>query len=182
MKSRWLALAIIFASFLQFTINWFDIFPTFGSLVSEMHLALPQLGVVVGMFIAGYGLVHIPGGMLAEAFGMRFAMLFGIAVETLGTVTSAAAHGYEVLLIGRFLCGVGGSVYFGSAVGLTTAWFRNHELARASGMITGVAFTVGAALGLYVWTHVVTALGWREALMLGALVGAATFAALVFVF
>src|SRR5471032_905201 len=132
MKNRCLALAIIFVSFLQFTLNWFNIVPTFGSLVSEMHLTLAQLGVAIGMFIAGYGLAHIPGGMLAEAFGMRFAMLFGIAVETLGTAISAAAHHYDVLLIGRFICGVGGSVYIGSAIGLTTAWFRDHELATAN--------------------------------------------------
>jgi ACS family D-galactonate transporter-like MFS transporter len=182
MKNRWLALAIIFVSFLQFTLNWFNIVPTFGSLVSEMHLTLAQLGVAIGMFIAGYGLAHIPGGMLAEAFGMRFAMLFGIAVETLGTAISAAAHHYDVLLIGRFICGVGGSVYIGSAIGLTTAWFRDHELATANGLITGVAFTVGAALGLYVWTIIVGALGWREALVAGALVGAVTFVALALVF
>ena len=182
MKSRWLALAIIFASFIQFTLNWFNVVPTFGSLISEMHLTLPQIGVVIGMFIAGYGVAHIPGGMLAEAFGMRFAMLSGIAVETLGTVISAAAHRYDALLIGRFICGVGGSVYIGSAIGLTTAWFRDHELATANGLITGVAFTVGAALGLYVWTPVVAALGWREALMTGALLGAVTFVALLFLF
>jgi predicted MFS family arabinose efflux permease len=182
MKNRWLALAIIFVSFLQFTLNWFNIVPTFASLVSEMHLSLAQLGVAIGMFIAGYGLAHIPGGMLAEAFGMRFGMLFGIAVETLGTAISAAAHHYDVLLVGRFICGVGGSVYIGSAIGLTTAWFRDHELATANGLITGVAFTIGAALGLYVWTIIVAALGWREALAAGALVGAVTFVALALVF
>jgi MFS family permease len=182
MKGRWSALAIIFVSFLQFTLNWFNIVPTFGGLTSELHLALPQLGVVIGMFIAGYGLAHIPGGMLAEAFGMRFAMLFGIAVETLGTFISAQAHSYDMLLIGRFVCGVGGSVYIGSAIGLTAAWFRNDELATANGLITGVAFTIGAALGLYVWSAVVAALGWREALLIGALLGAVTFVALALLF
>ncbi|WP_157915176.1 MFS transporter [Paraburkholderia acidicola] len=182
MNSRWVALAIIFVSFLQFTLNWFNLVPAFGGLIADLHLSLPQVGVVIGMFIAGYGLAHIPGGMLAEAYGMRFAMLFGIAVETAGTVLSAAAHSYDVLLVGRFICGVGGSVYIGSAIGLTTAWFRDHELATANGLITGVAFTVGASLGLYLWTDIVAALGWRAALLLGATVGAITFVALLWLF
>ncbi|MEQ5842384.1 MFS transporter [Paraburkholderia acidicola] len=182
MKSRWVALAIIFVSFLQFTLNWFNLVPAFGGLIADLHLSLPQVGVVIGMFIAGYGLAHIPGGMLAEAYGMRFAMLFGIAVETAGTALSAAAHSYDVLLVGRFICGVGGSVYIGSAIGLTTAWFRDHELATANGLITGVAFTVGASLGLYLWTDIVAALGWRAALLLGAAAGAITFIALLWLF
>lgn len=182
MNSRWVALAIIFVSFLQFTLNWFNIVPAFGGLIADLHLSLPQVGVVIGMFIAGYGLAHIPGGMLAEAFGMRFAMLFGIAVETIGTVLSAVAHRYDVLLVARFICGVGGSVYIGSAIGLTAAWFRDHELATANGLVTGVAFTVGASLGLYLWTDIVAALGWRAALLFGAAAGAITFAALLWVF
>jgi len=182
MKNRWLALIIIFFSFLQFTLNWFNIVPAFGGLVSDMHLALPQLGMVVGIFIAGYGVAHIPGGVLAEVFGLRFAILFGVVVETLGTLISAHASSLDILLIGRFVCGVGGSIYLGSAIGLTAAWFRDHELATANGLITGVAFTAGAALGLYLWEGVVAASGWRDALMLGAIVGAATFAALIFVF
>jgi len=182
MNNRWLALLIIFFSFLQFTLNWFNIVPAFGAIVADMHLALPQLGVIVGTFIAGYGVAHIPGGVLAEVFGLRFALLLGVAVETLGTLISARAPGLDILLIGRFVCGAGGSIYLGSAIGLTTAWFRDHELATANGAITGVAFTAGAALGLYLWDGIVAAFGWRDALMLGAVVGAATFVALLFLF
>ncbi|HEX7816434.1 MFS transporter [Dyella sp.] len=182
MNNRWLALSIIFLSFLQFTLNWFNVIPTFGHLTTDLHLSLPQLGSVVGFFIAGYGIAHIPGGMLAEAYGMRWAMLFGIAVETVGSVWSSQAHSLTALLIGRFICGVGGSIYIGSAIGLTTAWFRDHQLVTANGLITGVAFTVGAAAGLYGWSGIVAAFGWRMALLMGAAVGALTFVALWFVF
>lgn len=182
MNNRWLALTIIFLSFLQFTLNWFNVIPTFGHLTIDLHLTLPQLGSVVGFFIAGYGIAHIPGGMLAEAYGMRFAMLVGIAVETIGTVLSSQAHSLTALLAARFICGVGGSVYIGSAIGLTVAWFRDHQLVTANGLITGVAFTVGAAAGLFGWADIVDAMGWRNALLVGAAVGAVTFLALLFVF
>jgi predicted MFS family arabinose efflux permease len=99
-----------------------------------------------------------------------------------GHLISARASSLDILLIGRFVCGAGGSIYLGSAIGLTTAWFRDHELATANGLITGVAFTAGAALGLYVWDAIAAASSWRNALMLGAAVGAATFVVLLFVF
>jgi predicted MFS family arabinose efflux permease len=182
MKNRWIALTIIFVSFLQFTLNWFSIVPTFGPLIGTMHLALPQLGLIISAFIAGYGLAHIPGGLLAEAYGMRFALLLGIFVEAAGAVISGASPDYSVLLLGRFIAGIGGSIYIGSAIGLTTAWFRERELVTATGMITGVAFTVGAVIGLFGWTPVVAQLGWRDALFAGAAVSLATFVMMLAVF
>jgi MFS family permease len=104
-KNRWTALAVIFLSFIQFTLNWFNVVPTFSSLAAEMHLTLAQIGVVVGLFIAGYGLAHIPGGMIAEAFGMRFAMLLGIAVETIGiTKALRARHRHEGIQTRQIAC------------------------------------------------------------------------------
>ena len=173
MRNRWIALAIIFVSFLQFTLNWFCIIPGFGGIVRDMGLSFPQVGAIVGMFIAGYGLAHIPGGWLAERYGLRRVLLLGIAVESLGAALSGWAPSFDLLLVARFVCGVGGSIYLGSAVGLTTAWFRGRELATANAIITGVAFTVGAAIGLFVWGSLIAALGWRDALLVGAGVGAA---------
>ena len=173
--NRWLALAIIFMSFIQFTLNWFCIIPAFGGILADLRLSFAQVGGIVGMFIAGYGIAHVPGGWIAERYGMRAAMLLGIALESTGACLSAWAPSHGLLLAGRFVCGVGGSVYLGSALGLTAAWFRDRELAMANGLITGVAFTVGAATGLFGWGSIVAALGWRAALLVGAAVGLLTF-------
>ncbi|MDO5604195.1 MAG: MFS transporter [Paracoccus sp. (in: a-proteobacteria)] len=180
--NRWIALAIISVSFLHCTLAWFSIVPTFGPLMEEMGLGYPELGLLVGIFVAGYGLAHIPAGMLSEAFGMRFAMLTGIAVLGLGTVLAANTSSYQVLLGARFVSGVGASIYVGAALGLVVAWFRGHELGTANGIVSGVAFTVGAWLGLYVWIDVVAAYGWRGALMAAAGVAGATFVLLLLVF
>ncbi len=176
MTNRWVALAIIFVSFIQFTLNWFCIIPAFGSIIGEMGLSFAQVGVIVGTFIAGYGIAHIPGGWIAERYGLRTAILLGIALETAGAALSGWAPSYQALLAGRLLCGVGGSIYIGSAVGLTAAWFHDRELATANGLITGVAFTVGAAVGLFGWGPIVAWAGWRTALLAGAAVGLATLA------
>ncbi|WP_264214334.1 MFS transporter [Leisingera thetidis] len=180
--NRWTALTIISVSFLQCTLNWFGIVPAFGSLMTEMGLGYPELGLLVGIFVAGYGIAHIPAGLISEAFGMRFAMVAGIAVLTLGTVLAAVTSSYQILLVARFISGVGASIYVGAALGLTAAWFRGHELGTAYGIVSGVAFTLGALLGLYVWIDVVAALGWRGALLAAAGVAAATFLLLLIIF
>ncbi len=177
--NRWLALAIIFASFLPFTLNWFAIIPMFPALIRDMGLSPLQIGGVVSAFVAGYGIAHVPGGMLAERLGLRAAILLGIAVEGIGVVLTATAHGYGTLLLGRLVCGVGGSIYIGSAVGLTTAWFRDRELATANGLTTGVAFSIGAAIGLFGWGLLEAAVGWRSAILAGAAVSLAALLLMV---
>lgn len=179
MERRWLALAIIFVSFLQFTLNWFCIVPAFGGIVTDMKITFAEVGLIVGMFIAGYGLAHIPGGWISERYGMRTAVLLGIAIETAGAAMSGWAPSFTILLAGRFLCGVGGSIYLGSAIGLTAAWFRGRELATANGLITGVAFTVGAAIGLFGWGPIVASLGWRDGLLIGSGIGLATLIVMI---
>ena len=179
MEKRWVALSIIFLSFLQFTLNWFCIIPAFGGIVGDMKITFAEVGVIVGMFIAGYGLAHIPGGWIAERYGMRVALLLGIGLETVGAAVSAWSPSFSVLLLGRFLCGIGGSIYLGSAIGLTAAWFRGRELATANGLITGVAFTVGAAIGLFGWGPIVAAIGWQNGLWVGAAIGLVTFLVMI---
>ena len=145
-----------------------------------MHIGLQEIGLIVGAFIAGYGVAHIPGGMLAQAKGMKFTLLCGILLEAIGAAWSARAHDLHVLLLARFICGIGGSIYISCAIGLTTAWFREKELVTAIGLVTGVAFTIGAAAGLFGWEILVVSLGWRAALLWGSAVSVATFVAMLF--
>jgi MFS family permease len=103
---RWIALAILFISFLQFTLNWFSVIPAFPAMTGELALDLPQIALVVSAFMAGYGITHIPGGLLAGAFGIRAALLLGIALETIGAGLTAAAPNYETLVLARGLSAI----------------------------------------------------------------------------
>jgi predicted MFS family arabinose efflux permease len=182
MTNRWTALAVIFVAFLQFTMNWFAVIPALPHIAGEVGLSPVQLGSLVGAFVAGYGIAHVPAGMFAERFGLRAGLIAGAIVETGGAVLTAAGHDYGMLFLSRIVCGVGGSLFIGSAVGLTTAWFRNQELALANGLITGVAFSVGAAIGLWGLGTAIESVGWRTALSIGAAIGGATVLLLAIAF
>jgi MFS family permease len=179
MKNRWCALALIFIAFFQFPFNWFSVVPAFGGIANELHITFTQVGMIAGMFIAGYGIAHIPSGWFAERYGMKAAMIFGVVVETIGTAVTASAANYEIILVGRVLCGIGASMTMGSAVGLVAAWFRGKELATANGIIQGVGFTVAAAAGLYGWSLIIELLGWRQGLLVATGVGVTTLAFLI---
>lgn len=172
---RWWMLLILSLGFVAFTLNWFDVAAAFPALGQQFQLQIPQLALLISLFIAGYGIFHIPTGFLTYRFGLRNVLLAGLLIEALGAIASAFAPSYAWLGILRIITGIGGSLFVGCGFSLVTSWFRGRELALAMGIATGGAFTLGVALGLFVWVSVVQASGWSIVLAIGGAIGLLAF-------
>src|SRR5215469_13051645 len=57
---RWWMLLILSLGFVELTLNWLDISAAFPALSQQFHLQIPQVAVLISLFVAGYGLFHIP--------------------------------------------------------------------------------------------------------------------------
>ncbi|WP_169807836.1 MFS transporter [Actinomadura hibisca] len=165
-RHKWPMLAIVSAGFLMMTMNWFAIAPGFGQISDEFGLEIPQVALLISVFVIGYGVFHIPGGFVATRWGMRAVLALGLAVEGLAAVVSALAPDYWTLMAVRVVAGIGASVFAAIGVAAVSVWFQHRHHALALG-VTSACFAVGSALGLYVWDPVTGALGWRGALALG---------------
>lgn len=174
LAARWRMLTIVSLGFLSLTLNWFNIAPAFPLIAGELDVDLPRLALLISLFLAGYGLAHIPGGLLATRLGMRITLVLGVLLEGVAGVLSGLADDYPTLAVCRVLAGIGGSIFIAVAFGAVTVWFEGRELTLALGISGGAAFSVGAAIGLYLWTFVQAALGWHLALVLGGAVGIGT--------
>lgn len=67
-------------------------------------------GIILSSFYYGYIVTHLPGGMLAERFGGKYSLGFGVlstAVFTLLTPWTVSAGGATGLIILRVLEGLG---------------------------------------------------------------------------
>ena len=73
-------------------------------------VGLPSLSYLISLFIVGYGLAHIPGGMLATAIGMKRTLVIGLTVQGAAGVMSGLSYSYLELEWFRLLSGIGGSV------------------------------------------------------------------------
>ncbi|QHE93226.1 MFS transporter [Pandoraea fibrosis] len=173
MDKRWKVLWVLCLCVFQFTLNWFCVVPAFPSIAREWGLSIPAVAGLIAAFVGGYGVFHLPAGWLSAHIGMRRALFVGIAIEALGTMASASTDSYATAIALRAVAGAGGACCLGAAVGLVSAWFRERELSLAIGMTTGVAFAVGAATGLFLWSYVIGAFGWRVAFVASGLVGLA---------
>jgi MFS transporter, ACS family, D-galactonate transporter len=163
---RWGMLAVISLGVMALTLNWFDVATAFPLIGADFHAGLGSLSLLISLYIVGYGLSHIPGGMLATRIGMKRTIILGLAVQGTAGVMSGLSVNYPELALFRVISGIGGAVFVAVGMAAMTIWFRNHEVTLALGITGGAAFSAGAAIALYVWIFVQRATGWHTSLVL----------------
>ena len=168
-RTPWLMLALISAGFIVLTLNWFDLATAFPEIGATFNIGLGELGNLVSLFIIGYAIAHIPGGMVATAIGMKRAMAMGLAVQGVAGILSGLATSYTALAWFRVISGVGGSIFIAVAFGAVIAWFHGGRVTLALGVAGGAAFSAGAAFALYVWVYLQRATSWQTSLIIAGI-------------
>lgn len=165
-QTRWAMLTIISLGFIMLTLNWFNVATAFPFIGEQFSVGLGPLSLLISLFIIGYGIAHVPGGMLATKIGMKRTLVIGLAVQGVAGVLSGIAPNYSLLAVFRILSGIGGSVFIAVAFAAVIVWFEGAEVTLALGISGGAAFSAGAAFALYIWLHLQDAVGWRWSLVL----------------
>jgi ACS family D-galactonate transporter-like MFS transporter len=169
LSTRWVMLAVIALGFIAMTFNWFVLPTTFAGISSAYGAELPQLALLISGFVIGYGAMHIPAGFIAARYGIRLALVGGLALEGIFTTLAGVVDSYPMLLGLRVLAGLAASVYAGIGIAAVSVWFRDHEHGVALGVVSA-SFSAGVAAGLYLWVPVERSVGWNKALILAGLV------------
>ncbi len=161
---RWRMLAIICLGFFALTLNWFDAAAAFGPIAAEFHSSLSDLTLLASLFFVGYGIAHVPGGMLATRIGMKKALVIGLVIQGIAGVMSGLSYSYNELAVFRVVSGLGGSIFIAVAFGAVMVWFKDRDVTVALGVSGGAAFSGGAAIALFIWVYLQNGIGWHGAL------------------
>ncbi|RWR79434.1 putative anion transporter 3, chloroplastic [Cinnamomum micranthum f. kanehirae] len=118
------------------------------------------LGIVQSSFLWGYTFSSILGGVLADRYGGKRVMAWGVAVWSLATLLTpwAADHSTGMLLAARALFGLAEGVALPSMNTLLSRWFPSHERASAVG-ISMAGFHLGNVMSLLATPLVISRLG-----------------------
>src|ERR1700689_442661 len=127
-------LAIVSLGVVALPLNWFDIATAFPPIGAEFKVGLGSLSFLISLYIVGYGLTHIPGGMLATAIGMKRTLVLGLLVQGLAGIMSGLSHSYAELAFFRVVSGVGGSVFIAVGTAAVVVWFREKDVTLALGI------------------------------------------------
>ena len=135
----------------------FDLFvPSFPELQSQFSLSAFWVETLLSVNFAGYCLSLFFVGGLADLYGRKPIILVGLMTFIIGSVLCLWAVSYQILLIGRFLQGVGiaapailSFLIIADAYPLKKQQFLFAILNGLSNFSTGAAPVVGSYITLY---------------------------------
>ena len=102
-KVAWLIFAISFVSYMD-RVNLSVATPV---IMKEFGFTKIDMGLIQSFFFAGYALMQVPGGMLAEKFGHRFTGSIACGWWSVFTALTAVASGKYTFAIVRLMFGLG---------------------------------------------------------------------------
>jgi cyanate permease len=119
------------------------------TMMADLGISLEQAGFLVALVPLALVMLCIPGGLFADRFGVRPAVLIGGLIMGVFGLLRGFATNFLTLATTMFLCGVGYSIAYPNLPKVTGLWFQHKEYALASGvMFTGMEVGIASSLML----------------------------------
>lgn len=139
--------------------------------VSGLNVAQPQLATtfdasqgevlwMINVYTLTLAALLLPLGALGDRRGRKPVFVAGLVVFGVANVAAAVAPVIEIMLLARFLSGVGAALIMPVTLSVITSSFPSAERSRAIGMWTAVAGG-GGILGMYLSALLVDVASWR---------------------
>ncbi len=177
--NKWLVLAVVGVGGFMAALNSASLIIILPTLQHDLHTSLINiLWVLLGYALAS-AILLLTVGRMADLWGNKRIYLWGYAIFGVGSVLSAAAVNVQMLIVARFIQGVGGAMLTANTSAIITHTFPQRELGRALG-ITAMAYAVGTTLGPIVGGLLTDALNWRWAFWVNVPIAVLGFALAVF--
>ena len=133
---------------------------------ADWGLTPAQLAPLFGSGLFGLMVGAFAIGPLADRHGRKAVLIFSVAFFGAASLASAFSPNLTVLILLRFLTGLGLGAALPNAITLTSEYCPEG---RRSSLVTlmNCGFTVGSALGGVVASQIVADFGWQSVLIVG---------------
>ena len=152
--------------------------PALPTLGGDLAASQQQVAVTVTAFLVGLAFGQVQAGALSDTYGRRRPLLAGLLVYTLATLACALAPTIQVLIVARFLQGLGGAAGMAISNAAVTDYVRGREAARLMSrlaMIGGVAPIIAPLAG----GQLLRVMSWRGLFIVLTAIGLALFLAVL---
>ncbi len=130
-------------------------------IMKEFGTTAEVIGMIGAMYSWAYMLMQLPAGMLADSIGPRYTAATGMLVTFLGSLIFAYAPTVHMVMLGRFIIGIGVSVIFISTLRIQASWFLPSEFTRMSGLTVFMG-KIGALIAETPLVVMIEKYGWRN--------------------
>ncbi|MBM7417370.1 MULTISPECIES: nitrate/nitrite transporter [Nocardiaceae] len=167
-NNRWINLSVAYLALVGAFLPYVGWSPSLSSISEDLGLSYSQAGGISSITGLVAGAMILIGGVIASRWGCKNVILAGLAAGLLGQAVFAAAGGFGLVVVARVLAGVSVGFLWVATYTMAVNWFRNtRKTGRAVGIMLS-ADGMGAVLGLFAFSAVLAAFGWRMGLAVQA--------------
>jgi EmrB/QacA subfamily drug resistance transporter len=173
---RWIALVVLCVGMLMIVLDVTVVNVALPSIQSDLHFSQSSLAWVINAYLIAFGGLLLLAGRFGDLLGRRRVFLAGLAVFTGASLACGVAQTQEVLVVARFVQGVGGAMTSAVILGMIVTMFRDpREQAKALGVYSFVA-SAGGSIGLLAGGVLTQAINWHWIFFINVPIGIATAA------
>jgi EmrB/QacA subfamily drug resistance transporter len=131
------------------------------SIQHDLHFSQSSLAWVVNAYLIAFGGLLLLVGRLGDLIGRKRIFLAGLALFTLASILCGLAQSQAVLVVARFVQGVGGAMTSAVILGMIVSMFpKPSDQAKAIGVYSFVA-AAGGGVGLLAGGIITQAINWH---------------------
>jgi len=175
-RSRWIALVVLCTGMLMIILDQTIVNVALPAIQADLGFTQAGLAWVINAYLIAFGGLLLLAGRLGDLIGRKRVFLIGLTAFTLASLLCGASGTPEMLVIARFIQGVGGAMATAVTLGMIVTMFpKPAEQARAIGVFSFVA-AAGASIGLLTGGVLTQALNWHWIFLVNLPIGIAALA------
>jgi EmrB/QacA subfamily drug resistance transporter len=173
-RNRWAALYVLCAGALMIVLDATIVNVALPSIQDDLGFTSSNLAWVVNAYLIAFGGLLLLAGRAGDLIGQRRIFLIGLTIFTAASALCALAQTQEMLIVARFVQGVGGALTNAVILGMIVTMFpKPGEQAKALG-VYGFVASAGGSIGLLSGGVLTDLISWHWIFLINLPVGVIT--------
>ncbi len=171
---RWVALYVLCVGMLMIVLDVTVVNVALPSIQTDLHFSTASLAWVVNAYLIAFGGLLLLAGRFGDLIGRRRVFLAGVGLFTAASLACGLADGQSLLIVARFIQGIGGAMTSAVILGMIVTMFPEpREQAKAIGVYAFVA-SAGGSVGLLAGGVITQSIDWHWIFFVNIPIGLAT--------
>ena len=160
-RRRWMALYVLCVGMLMIVLDVTVVNVALPSIQNDLGFSQSSLAWVVNAYLITFGGLLLLAGRFGDILGRKNVFTAGLILFTLASLFCGAAQSQEMLVIGRFVQGIGGAMTSAVILGMIVVMFPEaRERAKAIG-VYGFVASAGGSVGLLAGGVLTQSINWH---------------------
>ncbi|MCK9579713.1 MAG: MFS transporter [Methanoregula sp.] len=145
------------------------------AMAAQFNADAVTLGWITSAYIIAAAVFIVPFGRYADIVGRRKIFLAGVLIFTIASLACAFAPTETILIMFRFIQGIGGAMLFATSVAIVTQVYGPGERGAALGITIATVYA-GLSLGPFLGGFLTDNFGWPAIFLITIPIGIITIA------